>query len=208
MTNINDLFTKDLISLDIDFMKLNTIFEAVDKQFEIKVKELKYDKIYNESVNYDDLYMEAETEKKEKKQGILKRMFDRLLNFIRGIRVKILKLFGKDDKAKELEKKIKGDKDLANQQINVDTHDDEFKALEDESKFLNTKVQKIKNKTITAKDGEEVKSKRISVKKILGITAGAAGAEYIARTSIQRKRGTLTVINALPFGPLLQKKNR
>lgn len=206
MTNINDLFTKDLISLDIDFMKLNTIFEAVDKQFEIKVKELKYDKIYNESVNYDDLYMEAETEKKEKKQGILKRMFDRLLNFIRGIRVKILKLFGKDDKAKELEKKIKGDKDLANQQINVDTHDDEFKALEDESKFLNTKVQKIKNKTITAKDGEEVKSKRISVKKILGITAGAAGAEYIARTSIQRKRGTLTVINALPFGPLLQKK--
>lgn len=206
MTNINDLFTKDLISLDIDFMKLNTVFEAVDKQFEIKVKELKYDKIYNESVNYDDLYMEAETEKKEKKQGILKRMFDRLLNFIRGIRVKILKLFGKDDKAKELEKKIKGDKDLANQQINVDTHDDEFKALEDESKFLNTKVQKIKNKTITAKDGEEVKSKRISVKKILGITAGAAGAEYIARTSIQRKRGTLNVINALPFGTLLQKK--
>ena len=57
----NNLIEEDIMILDNEFFKIDTMFETVDRIYDIKQRELEYNYIYTESINetYVNLYTEA-----------------------------------------------------------------------------------------------------------------------------------------------------
>ena len=172
----NNLIQDDIIVLDNEFFKINMMFETVDRIYDIKMKELEYNYLYTENVDIEfvDLYMEAENAKTNKQQGLLSRMFTAILNFIRSIRAKILRLFGNDKKAKELEDKIKGDPKLANQTVEITNTVDAEKAIDEGTSFFGSLIDKIIGGKATEKDADEAEEKNKSLLSRIAIFGGGA----------------------------------
>ena len=172
----SNLIQEDIMTLDNEFFKIDTMFETVDKMYDIKMKELEYNYIYTESINatYTDLYTEAEAAKGEKEQGLLGRLFTAILNFIRKIRAKILRFFGNDKKAAELEAKIKGNPELANQTVEITNTTDAEKAIDEGTSFFGSLIDKIVKGTATEKDADEAEEKNKSLLSRIAIFGGGA----------------------------------
>lgn len=172
----NNLIEEDIMILDNEFFKIDTMFEYVDKMYDIKMKELEYNYIYTESINeeYIDLYTEAEEAKSKNEQGLLGRLFTAILNFIRKIRAKILRFFGNDKKASELEAKIKGNPKLANQTVEITNTADAEKAIDEGTSFFGSLIDKIVKGTATEKDADDAEEKNKSLLSRIGIFAGGA----------------------------------
>ena len=198
MTNNIDI-AENLLSLDLDFFKINMMFETVNKMYDIKMKELEYNYVYTESINetYVNLYTEAEEAKNEKQQGLLGRLFTAILNFIRSIRAKILRFFGNDKKAAELEAKIKGNPELANQTVEITNTTDAEKAIDEGTSFFGSLIDKIVGGTATEADADAAEEKSKSLLSRIGIFAGgallAAGGAKVAndKLHITEKLGNL-----------------
>ena len=172
----NNLIEEDIMILDNEFFKIDTMFESVDKMYDIKQRELEYNYIYTESINeeYVDLYTEAEVAKDKKEQGLLGRLFTAILNFIRKIRAKILRFFGNDKKASELEAKIKGNPKLANQTVEITNTVDAEKAIDEGTSFFGSLIDKIVKGTATEADADDAEEKNKSLLSRIGIFAGGA----------------------------------
>lgn len=172
----NNLIEEDIMILDNEFFKIDTMFEYVDKMYDIKMKELEYNYIYTESINeeYIDLYTEAEEAKSKNEQGLLGRLFTAILNFIRKIRAKILRFFGNDKKASELEAKIKGNPKLANQTVEITNTTDAEKAIDEGTSFFGSLIDKIVKGTATEADADDAEEKNKSLLSRIGIFAGGA----------------------------------
>ena len=147
MFNDLQLIYEDVISLNSDFLKLNNLYDNTDIHFNINIKELKYECVYSEYAhnNYDELYLEAEQVKNSSKRNIIGKMIDSIINFIKKIRVKILRLFGKNEKA---------DKIKSTMVVEVDTHDEEIKAIEKGNNIFTNLINKVINGTATKKDAD------------------------------------------------------
>ena len=172
----NNLIEEDIMILDNEFFKIDTMFETVDRIYDIKQRELEYNYIYTESINeeYVDLYTEAEAAKDRKEQGLLGRLFTAILNFIRKIRAKILRLFGNDKKAAELEAKIKGNPKLANQTVEITNTTDAEKAIDEGTSFFGSLIDKIIGGKATEKDADEAEEKNKSLLSRIAIFGGGA----------------------------------
>ena len=186
----NNLIEEDIIVLDNEFFKINVMFETVNKIYDIKMKELEYNYIYTENVDIEfvDLYMEAENTKTNKQQGLLSRMFTAILNFIRSIRAKILRLFGNDKKAAELEDKIKGDPTLSNQTVEIVDSSDSMKAINDGTSFFGKLIDKIIGGKATEKDADEAEKREESLVKILMVAAASYGVGAMANENSKKKK--------------------
>ena len=183
------LIEEDVMILDNEFFKINTMFETVNKMYDIKMRELEYNYVYTESINeeYVDLYTEAEAAKSEKQQGLLGRLFTAILNFIRSIRAKILRLFGNDKKAAELEAKIKGNPKLANQTVEITNTTDAEKAIEEGTGFFAGLIDKIAGGTATEADADAAEEKGKSLLARIGIFGAEAGVGYAAGKVVGKK---------------------
>ena len=172
----NNLIEEDIMILDNEFFKIDTMFETVDKMYDIKMKELEYNYIYTESINeeYIDLYTEAEEAKSKNEQGLLGRLFTAILNFIRKIRAKILRFFGNDKKASELEAKIKGNPKLANQTVEITNTTDAEKAIDEGTSFFGSLIDKIVKGTATEADADAAEEKNKSLLSRIAIFGGGA----------------------------------
>ena len=186
----NNLIQDDIIVLDNEFFKINMMFETVDRIYDIKMKELEYNYLYTENVDIEfvDLYTEAENTKTNKQQGLLSRMFTAILNFIRSIRAKILRLFGNDKKAKELEDKIKGDPKLANQTVEIVDCSDSMKAINDGTSFFGKLIDKVIGGKATEKDADEAEKREGSLVKILTVAAASYGVGAMANENSKKKK--------------------
>ena len=195
----NNLIEEDIMILDNEFFKIDTMFETVDKMYDIKMKELEYNYIYTESINetYVDLYTETEETKGEKEQGLLGRLFTAILNFIRKIRAKILRFFGNDKKAAELEAKIKGNPKLANQTVQITNTADAEKAIDEGTSLFGSLIDKIVKGTATEADADAAEEKNKSLLSRIAIFGGgallAAGGAKVAndKLHITEKLGNL-----------------
>ena len=195
----NNLIEEDIMILDNEFFKIDTMFESVDKMYDIKQRELEYNYIYTESINEEfvDLYTEAEEAKSKNEQGLLGRLFTAILNFIRKIRAKILRLFGNDKKAAELEAKIKGNPKLANQTVEITNTTDAEKAIDEGTSFFGSLIDKIVKGTATEADADAAEEKNKSLLSRIGIFGGgallAAGGAKVAndKLHITEKLGNL-----------------
>ena len=196
----NNLIEEDIMILDNEFFKIDTMFESVDKMYDIKQRELEYNYIYTESINeeYVDLYTEAEEAKDKKEQGLLGRLFTAILNFIRSIRAKILRLFGNDKKASELEAKIKGNPKLANQTVEITNTTDAEKAIDEGTSFFGSLIDKIVKGTATEKDADEAEEKNKSLLSRIAIFGGgallAAGGAKVASDKLKERGVTKQTI--------------
>ena len=172
----NNLIEEDIMILDNEFFKIDTMFESVDKMYDIKQRELEYNYIYTESINEEfvDLYTEAEEAKSKNEQGLLGRLFTAILNFIRSIRAKILRLFGNDKKASELEAKIKGNPKLANQTVEITNTTDAEKAIDEGTSFFGSLIDKIVKGTATEADADAAEEKNKSLLSRIAIFGGGA----------------------------------
>ena len=172
----NNLIEEDIMILDNEFFKIDTMFETVDRIYDIKQRELEYNYIYTESINeeYIDLYTEAEEAKSKNEQGLLGRLFTAILNFIRSIRAKILRLFGNDKKAAELEAKIKGNPKLANQTVEITNTVDAEKAINEGTGFFAGLIDKVVKGTATEADADAAEEKNKSLLSRIGIFGGGA----------------------------------
>lgn len=197
-----NLIQEDILTLDNEFFKIDTMFETVNKMYDIKMKELEYNYIYTESINeeYIDLYTEAEVAKDRKEQGLLGRLFTAILNFIRSIRAKILRLFGNDKKAAELEAKIKGNPKLANQIVEITNTSDAEKAVDEGVGFFSSLIDKVVKGTAIEKDANEAEEKGKTLLGRIGIFGGvtllAAGGVKVANNEL-KKRDKLTIQESL-----------
>ena len=214
----NNLIEEDIMILDNKFFKIDTMFEYVDKMYDIKMKELEYNYIYTESINeeYIDLYTEAEEAKSKNEQGLLGRLFTAILNFIRKIRAKILRFFGNDKKASELEAKIKGNPKLANQTVEITNTTDAEKAIDEGTSFFGSLIDKIVKGTATEADADDAEEKNKSLLSRIGIFAGgallAAGGAKVASDKLKERGVTKqtikeTVSNLLKREEDTQKKS-
>ena len=196
----NNLIEEDIMILDNEFFKIDTMFESVDKMYDIKQRELEYNYIYTESINeeYVDLYTEAEVAKDRKEQGLLGRLFTAILNFIRSIRAKILRLFGNDKKAKELEDKIKGNPKLANQTVEITNTSDSEKAIDEGTSFFGSLIDKIVKGTATEADADAAEEKNKSLLSRIAIFGGgallAAGGAKVASDKLKERGVTKQTI--------------
>ena len=199
MTNNIDI-AENLLSLDLDFFKINMMFETVNKMYDIKMKELEYNYVYTESINetYVNLYTEAEEAKDKKEQGLLGRLFTAILNFIRSIRAKILRFFGNDKKAAELEAKIKGNPKLANQTVEITNTTDAEKAIDEGTSFFGSLIDKIVGGKATEKDADEAEEKNKSLLSRIAIFGGgallAAGGAKVASDKLKERGVTKQTI--------------
>lgn len=195
----NNLIEEDIMILDNEFFKIDTMFETVDRIYDIKMKELEYNYIYTESINetYVDLYTETEETKGEKEQGLLGRLFTAILNFIRKIRAKILRFFGNDKKAAELEAKIKGNPKLSNQTVQITNTADAEKAIDEGTSLFGSLIDKIVKGTATEADADAAEEKNKSLLSRIAIFGGgallAAGGAKVAndKLHITEKLGNL-----------------
>ena len=196
----NNLIEEDIMILDNEFFKIDTMFEYVDKMYDIKMKELEYNYIYTESINeeYIDLYTEAEEAKSKNEQGLLGRLFTAILNFIRKIRAKILRFFGNDKKASELEAKIKGNPKLANQTVEITNTTDAEKAMDEGTSFFGSLLDKIVKGTATEKDADDAEEKNKSLLSRIAIFGGgallAAGGAKVASDKLKERGVTKQTI--------------
>ena len=196
----NNLIEEDIMILDNEFFKIDTMFETVDRIYDIKQRELEYNYIYTESINeeYVDLYTEAEEAKSKNEQGLLGRLFTAILNFIRSIRAKILRLFGNDKKANELEAKIKGNPKLANQTVEITNTTDAEKAIDEGTSFFGSLIDKIVKGTATEADADAAEEKNKSLLSRIGIFAGgallAAGGAKVASDKLKERGVTKQTI--------------
>jgi hypothetical protein len=176
------------------------MFENVNKIYAIQQKELEYSYIYTENINeeYIDLYTEAEEAKDRKEQGLLGRLFTAILNFIRKIRAKILRLFGNDKKAAELEAKIKGNPKLANQTVEITNTVDAEKAIDEGTSFFGSLIDKIVKGTATEKDADAAEEKNKSLLSRIAIFGGgallAAGGAKVASDKLKERGVTKQTI--------------
>lgn len=175
MTNNIDI-AENLLSLDLDFFKLNFLYESVDKIYDIKFKEY----IFNEKTDDDYFYTEGwkqkqkkiekqkndmkqiKKDKTEKKTNILKRMVDRILQFIRGIKEKIVNAFNRKREEKVLKflmmmEKLDQDVEL---DIDIDDYEEELKILLDEQKEIQKELNKAQKGKLSHSDAEKVKKNR------------------------------------------------
>ena len=195
-----NLLQEDSMILDMEFFKLNNMFENVNKIYAIQQKELEYSYIYTENINeeYIDLYTEAEEAKDRKEQGLLGRLFTAILNFIRKIRAKILRLFGNDKKATELEAKIKGNPKLANQTVEITNTLDAEKAIDEGTSFFGSLIDKIVKGTATEKDADDAEEKNKSLLSRIAIFGGeallAAGGAKVASDKLKERGVTKQTI--------------
>lgn len=195
-----NLLQEDSMILDMEFFKLNNMFENVNKIYAIQQKELEYSYIYTENINeeYIDLYTEAEEAKDRKEQGLLGRLFTAILNFIRKIRAKILRLFGNDKKAAELEAKIKGNPKLANQTVEITNTVDAEKAIDEGTSFFGSLIDKIVKGTATEKDADAAEEKNKSLLSRIAIFCGgallAAGGAKVASDKLKERGVTKQTI--------------
>ena len=189
----NNLIEEDIMILDNEFFKIDTMFETVDRIYDIKQRELEYNYIYTESINeeYVDLYTEAEEAKSKNEQGLLGRLFTAILNFIRKIRAKILRLFGNDKKAAELEAKIKGNPKLANQIVEITNTSDAEKAVDEGVSFFGSLIDKVVKGIATEKDANEAEEKGKTLLGRIGIFGGAtllaAGGVKVANDELKKR---------------------
>ena len=196
----NNLIEEDIMILDNEFFKIDTMFESVDKMYDIKQRELEYNYIYTESINeeYIDLYTEAEEAKDKKEQGLLGRLFTAILNFIRSIRAKILRFFGNDKKAAELEAKIKGNPKLANQTVEITNTTDAEKAIDEGTSFFGSLIDKIVKGTATEADADAAEEKNKSLLSRIAIFGGgallAAGGAKVASDKLKERGVTKQTI--------------
>ena len=193
-----DLIQEDIMTLDNEFFKINTMFETVDKMYDIRFKELEYNYIYTESINetYTDLYTEAENNKVEKEQGLLGRLFTAILNFTKSVKDKILKLFSNVKKNKETENKILKNSKIRKQKVVLTDTKDAVKAVDEGTSFFSKLIDKITKGTATEKDAEEAEKKGKSLISRIAIFAGAAAITYgvgkVVNTQ-QKKQGNPTI---------------
>ena len=196
----NNLIEEDIMILDNEFFKIDTMFETVDKMYDIKQRELEYNYIYTESINeeYVDLYTEAEEAKSKNEQGLLGRLFTAILNFIRKIRAKILRFFGNDNKANELEAKIKGNPKLANQTVEITNTTDAEKAIDEGTSFFGSLIDKIVKGTATEADADAAEEKNKSLLNRIAIFGGgallAAGGAKVASDKLKERGVTKQTI--------------
>ena len=179
MFNDLQLIYEDVISLNSDFLKLNNLYDNTDIHFNINIKELKYECVYSEYAhnNYDELYLEAEQVKNSSKRNIIGKMIDSIINFIKKIRVKILRLFGKNEKA---------DKIKSTMVVEVDTHDEEIKAIEKGNNIFTNLINKVINGTATKKDADNAEKE---YKSILGVIGGIIGIGTVSGAAVAHKKG-------------------
>lgn len=84
---------------DLKLSKLRSMYEMVEMQLENNIKEAEL-KVFKESGTYDDLeYLieEANAEATEKKQGIVKQIWEVIKSIFGGIKTSIEKLFSRND---------------------------------------------------------------------------------------------------------------
>ena len=209
----NNLIEEDIMILDNEFFKINMMFETVNKMYDIKQRELEYNYIYTESINeeYIDLYTEAEEAKDRKEQGLLGRLFTAILNFIRKIRAKILRFFGNDKKAAELEAKIKGNPKLANQTVEITNTIDAEKAIDEGTSFFAGLINKIVGGTATEADADAAEEKNKSLLSRIGIFAGgallAAGGAKVASDKLKERGVTKQTIKETVSNLLKREKD-
>ena len=169
-----NLIKEDIMELDVNFYALNHMYETVETIEMIKSDEIIYEYGYTHNIDdcVDEMLYEAEQQAEQKKTGIVSKMIDRLINFIRNVRIKILKAFGNEEKAKEIEDKLNKSKG----NVKLNTYEKELKAIEEEENLFKEMINKIKNGTITEQDAEKVKNKHSNVMAIIGGVAGGAAA--------------------------------
>jgi len=179
MFNDLQLIYEDVISLNLDFLKLNNLYDTTDIYFNINIKELKYECVYSEYThnNYDELYLEAEQVKANGKKNIIGKMIDSIINFIKKVRVKILRLFGKNEKADRIESTMV---------VEVDTHDEEIKAVEKGNNIFTNLINKVINGTATKKDADDSEKE---YKSILGVIGGIIGISTVSGAAVAHKKG-------------------
>lgn len=165
----NNYITENLLSLDLDFFKLNFLYESVNKIYNIKFKEY----MINEDNNY--LYTEGWNQKKiekqksdlkqlkkdkdEKKTNIIKKMIDRILDFIRVIKEKIMNAFNVT-KEKVIVSTLSSLNDNTLIDIDVDGYEEKLKILLNEQKEVNNTLDKIKKGNLKHSDVEKLKKTR------------------------------------------------
>ena len=159
----NHLIQEDINKLDSEFFKLDAVY------------------------NFTSIYTESE-ESADKKQSVISKMCTAILNFIRSIRAKILKLFGNDEKANEILKKID-----ATKTVEVEVYDKEIKALEEESQELQKAVDKAVNGSLTNEDITKIKNKR---KTVLGIVGGVLAVGGGTAVAVKKK---FKISDLIPF---------
>lgn len=194
----NDLIQEDILTLDNEFFKINTMFETVDKMYDIRFKELKYNYVYTETIDdaYMDLYTEAEDSKVKKEQGLLGKLFTAILNFTKSVKDKILKLFSNVKKNKETENKLLKNSKIRKQKVTLTDTKDAVKAVDEGTSFFSTLIDKITKGTATEKDAEEAEKKGKSLISRIVIFAGAAAVTYGVGKAIntqQKKQGNPTI---------------
>ena len=169
-----NLIKEDIMELDVNFYALNHMYETVETVEMIKSDEIIYEYGYTHNIDdcVDEMLYEAEQQAEQKKTGIVSKMIDRIINFIRNVRIKILKAFGNEEKAKEIEDKLNKSKG----NVKLNTYEKELKAIEEEENLFKEMINKIKNGTITEQDAEKVKNKHSNVMAIIGGVAGGAAA--------------------------------
>ena len=169
-----NLIKEDIMELDVNFYALNHMYETVETIEMIKSDEIIYEYGYTHNIDdcVDEMLYEAEQQAEQKKTGIVSKMIDRIINFIRNVRIKILKAFGNEEKAKEIEDKLNKSKG----NVKLNTYEKELKAIEEEENLFKEMINKIKNGTITEQDAEKVKNKHSNVMAIIGGVAGGAAA--------------------------------
>lgn len=175
-----NLFAEDVMSLDIEFMKLDSQYDFITEYYNTKLKEIDYNYIYTESIDsYNDVYTEAEEEKSENQDGIIKRMFEAIRKFIINIRAKLAKLFGNEEKANKLLASIDG-----NSNIKGPDYGKAIDEINETSKFFNKAVNDaINGKPVTSDTVSEAEQKVSHLKATLaalGIGGGTVTAGLIA----------------------------
>ena len=175
-----NLFAEDVMSLDIEFMKLDSQYDFITEYYNTKLKEIDYNYIYTESIDsYNDVYTEAEEEKSEKQDGIIKRMFEAIRKFIINIRAKLAKLFGNEEKANKLLASIDG-----NSNIKGPDYGKAIDEINETSKFFNKAVNDaINGKPVSSDTVSEAEQKVSHLKATLaalGIGGGTVTAGLIA----------------------------
>ena len=179
MFNDLQLIYEDVLSLNLDFLKLNNLYDITDIYFNINIKEIKYECVYSEYThnNYDELYLEAEQVKANGKKNIIGKMINSIINFIKKVRVKILRLFGKNEKADRIESTMV---------VEVDTHDEEIKAIEKGNNIFTNLINKVINGTATKKDADNAEKE---YKSILGVIGGIIGIGTVSGAAVAHKKG-------------------
>lgn len=192
----NDLIQEDVMILDNEFFKLNSMFESIDKYYSIKQRELEYKFIYTESadVDFGDLYTEAENTKNEKKRNIILRMIDRIIEFIKNIKNKIIKFFTNN----KTEIMINGT-ELKNKKIKIKDYKKEYKLLEAEREALMKTAIKNRGDGLTDNEVKNIIEKRKKTRNIITYilegTLGAVGIAMLLTVAMQKKNDNITQTN-------------